>query len=98
MAGRFLLHRSRQARARSRGEVDAHRAGIARLVALTTALADRMEQLPVPDLRTAQQRSARIAVLREAAEAGRRALAGRGRADGRQDAGSRDAGSRDAVG
>lgn len=52
---------------------------VERLVALTTALADRMEQRPAGTTTAARDREARVALLRAAAEAGSRELAHRAR-------------------
>lgn len=84
MAGRFLLHRSALARTQAQREMEVSDQRVARLAALATALADRMDVMPSAGLQHDLERRARVEVLRRTAAAGRRALAARG--DARSDA------------
>lgn len=91
MAGRFLLHRSAVAREQAQRNVEASAESIANLVALVTALADRMDAMPSAGLDRDRDRRARVQVLRRTAEAGARVLDLRGNCraegqDGRQQA------------
>lgn len=74
MAGRFLLRRAETAQARSRAQMAVTDERVARLVALCTALADRMEALPPADWQRAPDRRERILVLRRTAAEGTLAL------------------------
>ena len=81
MPRRFLLHRSRAARAQAQRDVEASVEAIKTLVSLATSLADRMDAMPSAGLDRDRERRARVHVLRRTAEAGRRTLAGRAGSD-----------------
>ena len=58
----------------ARPDVQATAQKVARLVALTTRLADRMDAMPAGDLVRDRDRRGRVAILRRTAEAGTRTL------------------------
>lgn len=84
MGGRFLRHRSEAAREQAQRIADVSDERLARLVALATTLADRMEALPSAGPQGDLDRRRRVQVLRRTAAAGSHALAARTspRADG----------------
>lgn len=79
MSGRFLLRRSQAARKQAQRNVEASTESITTLVALLTALADRMEAMPSAGLERDRGRLVRVQALRRTAEAGTRILDARSR-------------------
>lgn len=74
MTGRFLVRRSKVALEEAQRTVEVSAERISRLIALATALADRMEAMPSAGLDRDRDRRDRVRALRGAAEAGGRTL------------------------
>jgi hypothetical protein len=74
MAGKFLLRRSRTAREQAQHGAQVSLDNLTRLIALVTALADRMDALPSMGLDRDRQRRERVLLLRHMATAGRQRL------------------------
>ena len=79
MARLFLVRRSQAAREQAHRDVDASVEAIATLVALVTALADRMDEMASAGGERDRERRARVQLLRSTAAAGRRTLTARAR-------------------